>query len=164
MKLSPAVVLRTARFFPEDDDTHRVPSGENLKANEFLHRRSTVEDTADAHRVALERAPQLGFDTFVLSAPTPFSPDEATELKRDVAAIVAKHSPDAPQLYAARGWQLPASIGRVYDARHAELCLGFRCRTGFAEVLMALRSDAPLPFAHDPPYVAPKELGRGKLM
>jgi len=28
------VVLRTARFFPEEDDTHRVLSGQNLKANE----------------------------------------------------------------------------------------------------------------------------------
>ena len=34
------VVLRTGRFFPEEDDTHRTLSGENLKANEFLHRLS----------------------------------------------------------------------------------------------------------------------------
>src|SRR5262249_29572756 len=29
------VVLRTARFFPEEDDTHRELSGPNQKANEF---------------------------------------------------------------------------------------------------------------------------------
>jgi UDP-glucose 4-epimerase len=153
----PSVVLRTARFFPEDDDTHRMPSGENLKANEFLHRRLTVEDAADGHVAALDRAPALGFDTFILSAPTPFSPDEAAELKRDAAAVVCRHFPDAAQLYAARGWQLPASLGRVYDAGHAERRLGFRCRTGFAEVLAALQSGTPLPFAHDPAYVSPKE-------
>lgn len=28
------VVLRTSRFFPEEDDTQQAPSGENLKANE----------------------------------------------------------------------------------------------------------------------------------
>lgn len=154
----PVTVLRTARFFPEDDDTHRSLSGENLKANEFLHRRLTVEDAADAHLAALERAPTLGFDTFLLSAPNPFSLHEVAELKRDAVAVIAKHFPDAPQLYDARGWQLPVSIGRIYDASYAERRLGFRCQTGFAEVLEALRMGAPLPFAHDPTYVSPKEL------
>src|SRR3546814_7632533 len=32
-------ILRTGRFFPEDDATHAVPSGPNLKANELLNRR-----------------------------------------------------------------------------------------------------------------------------
>ncbi|MDQ2878908.1 MAG: NAD(P)-dependent oxidoreductase, partial [Pseudomonadota bacterium] len=40
----PVIVLRTARFFPEDDDTHHALSGDNMKANELLHRRLTVED------------------------------------------------------------------------------------------------------------------------
>ncbi len=150
-----AVVLRTGRFFPEDDDTRRVPAGENLKANELQHRRLTVEDAADAHLLALDRAPALGFDLFVLSAPTPFRRDEAAEPKRDAAAVIARHFPDAPALYAARGWTLPASIGRVFDAGHAQRRLDFRCRTGFAEVLAALRDGGALPFAHDPAYVSP---------
>lgn len=151
------VVLRTGRFFPEDDDTHRTPSGENLKANELLNRRLTVEDAADAHIAALERAPALGFDTFILSAPTPFDRADAAELKRDASAVIARHFPEAPTLYAKRGWTLPASLGRVYDASHAERRLGFRCRTGFAEVLSALREGRELPFAHDPSYLSPKE-------
>ncbi|WP_284947491.1 NAD-dependent epimerase/dehydratase family protein [Acidisoma cladoniae] len=151
------VVLRTARFFPEDDDTHRMPSGENLKANEFLNRRLTVEDAADAHIVALERAPALGFETFILSAPTPFDRADASELKRDASAVIARYFPDAPMLYAKRGWTLPASLGRVYDWRHAERRLGFRCSTGFAEVLNALREGRAMPFAHDPSYLSPKE-------
>jgi nucleoside-diphosphate-sugar epimerase len=44
----PIVVLRTSRFFPEEDDTHSHPSGPNIKANEFLNRRLTVEDCAEA--------------------------------------------------------------------------------------------------------------------
>jgi len=150
-----ALVLRTARFFPEDDDTHAVPSGENLKAIEFLHRRLTVEDAADAHIAALERAPGMGFDCFVVSAPTPFARTDMAELKRDAAAVIARRFPDAPALFAARGWTLPASIGRVYDAGRIERRLGFRCRTGFGEVLEALRAGAPLPYAHDPAYVSP---------
>jgi UDP-glucose 4-epimerase len=57
------VILRTGRFFREEDDTLRELSGPNLKANEFLHRRLTVEDAAEAHVVALERAPAIGFGT-----------------------------------------------------------------------------------------------------
>jgi nucleoside-diphosphate-sugar epimerase len=154
----PCVVLRTARFFPEDDDTHAEPHGENLKANELLNRRLTVEDAAEGHLVALERAPDVGFGLFILSAPTPFTRDEAIDLKRDARAVIARHFPDAPALFAARGWVLPTRIGRVYDASVAERDLGFRCRTGFAEVLAALRGGTELPFAHDPSYVSPKEI------
>lgn len=155
------IVLRTSRFFPEDDDTHAVPSGENLKANELLHRRLTVEDAARAHLVALERAPAVGHGVFVISAPTPFTRADCGELKRDAAAVIARAFPEAASLYAARGWTLPASIGRVYDAGLAERVLGFRCETDFAAVLAALRDGGPLPFAHDPAYVSPKERGEG---
>jgi nucleoside-diphosphate-sugar epimerase len=150
-------VLRTSRFFPEDDDTHEEPSGPNLKANEFLHRRLTVEDAARAHVVALDRAPDIGFGTFIISAPTPFQKEEAEELKHDAAAVVLRHFPRAAALYARPGWQLPRSIGRVYDSRLAENRLGFRCETGFESILDALADDAPLPFTHDAAYVSPKE-------
>jgi nucleoside-diphosphate-sugar epimerase len=152
------VVLRTARFFPEEDDTHREISGENRKANEFLNRRLTVEDCAEAHVAALAHAPALGFGLFIVSAPPPFVPAECEELLRDAPAVIARHYPEAPALYAARGWSLPASIERVYDPSRAEAAMGFRCHTDFAAVLAALRDDARLPFAHDPSYVSPKEL------
>lgn len=156
------VVLRTARFFPEEDDTHRELPGPNLKANEFLHRRLTVEDAAEAHVQALERATAIGFGSFVISAPTPFRPSDAEALKRDAAAVVARYFPDAPDLYARRGWRLPASIGRVYDASLAERVLGFRCETDFGRVLDALRTGGDLPFAHDPAYLPPKEQGAAR--
>jgi nucleoside-diphosphate-sugar epimerase len=152
------VVLRTARFFPEDDDTDREISGPNLKANEFLNRRLTVEDAAQAHLAALDRAPSIGFGTYVIAAPTPFARSDAEALKTDAAAVVARCFPDAPDLYARRGWRLPSRIGRVYDAALAERELGFRCRTDFAAVLEALRTGAPLPFAHDPAYESPSAL------
>lgn len=149
------LVLRTSRFFPEDDDTHATPSGPNLKANEFLHRRLTVEDAVRAHVMALERAPAIGFDTLIVSAPTPFARSDVAALKADAAAVIARYFPDAPELYARAGWVLPRSIGRVYDAARAERVLGFRCETDFAAILVALRSGAPLPFVHDPSYAGP---------
>jgi UDP-glucose 4-epimerase len=153
------LVLRTGRFFPEEDDTHRAFSGPNIKANEFLNRRLTVEDAAEAHVAALERAPVLGFDTFILSAPPPFVRTECADLIEDAPAAIARHFPDAAALYAAAGWSLPVSIDRVYDPSRAERRLGFRCRTDFAAVLAALRDGKDLPFAHDPSYVSPKEAG-----
>jgi nucleoside-diphosphate-sugar epimerase len=153
------VILRTARFFPEEDDTHRALSGPNLKANEFLNRRLTVQDAAEAHVVALHRAPALGCETFILAAATPFAPTDAAALKADAARVVSRIFPDAAALYARRGWRLPASIGRIYDAGKAERLLGFRCRTDFAAVLEALRRDQPPPFAHDPDYVSPAMRG-----
>lgn len=153
----PVLVLRTGRFFPEEDDTHRVLSGENMKANELLHRRLTVEDAAAAHLVALQRAPAVGFDTFVLSAPAPFVREEVEELGRDAAAVIARRYPDAPALYAAKGWRLPERIDRVYDASHAERVLGWRARTDFASVLAALRKGGEAPVAHDAGYVSPQE-------
>ncbi|MBW8745088.1 MAG: NAD(P)-dependent oxidoreductase [Sphingomonas sp.] len=158
----PIIVLRTSRFFPEEDDqAHRIGlSGPNTKANELLHRRLTARDAAEAHRVALARAPSLGFGVFVVSAPTPFARSEAGELKRDAAQVIARRFPDAPELYARQGWTLPGSIDRVYDAALAEQLLGFRCRDDFGSVLEALRSGTPFPFAHDADYISPQQVLR----
>jgi UDP-glucose 4-epimerase len=149
------ISLRTARFFPEEDDTVSEISGPNLKANEFLHRRLSVEDAAEAHLAALHRAPEVGPGVFVICAPTPFQRSDAAALKANAAEVVTRIFPDAARLYARRGWRLPVSIGRVYDASEAERRLGFRCRTAFSSVLDALRLDRDLPFEHDPAYVSP---------
>lgn len=151
----PVVILRTGRFFPENDDTHRDVSGPNRKANEFLNRRLTVEDAAEAHVAALERAPELGFDTFIVSAPPPFAQAECEALLNDAAAVLVRHFPEAGELYARAGWTLPERIDRVYDPSRAERRLGFRCRTDFAAVLDSLKDGRPLPFVHDPAYVSP---------
>ncbi|MDB5677295.1 NAD(P)-dependent oxidoreductase [Sphingomonas bacterium] len=151
----PVIVLRTARFFPEDDDTHRDLSGENMKANEFLNRRLTVEDCAAAHVAALEKAPTVGFGTYLVSAPTPFAREDAAELKRDARTVIGRYFPDAADLYAAWGWRLPESIGRVYDAGLIERELGFRCATDFAAVLQAMRNGSTLPIEHNADYVSP---------
>lgn len=156
----PVIVLRTARFFPEDDDTHTVPLGENLKANEFLNRRLTVEDCAAAHLAALEAAPRVGWGLHVVSAPPPFTRADTARLKTDAAGLIAERFPDAPALYETRGWVLPDSIGRVYDPSTIERDLGFRCQTDFAAVLAAMREGRNMPFIHDRSYVPPKELGR----
>jgi nucleoside-diphosphate-sugar epimerase len=152
-------ILRTGRFFPEEDDMahEHALSGPNMKANEFLNRRLTVEDAAEAHVVALERAPGLGCEAFVISAPTPFVRADVEQLMADAPAVIARSFPDALDIYDRAGWRLPDHIDRVYDASKAESLLGFRCRADFRVVLDAVRDGLPLPFTHDAEYVSPKE-------
>src|SRR5262249_44292813 len=54
------IVLRTSRFFPEVDDDPAVRGAYddgNVKANEYLCRRVDLQDVADVHVLALEKAP-----------------------------------------------------------------------------------------------------------
>lgn len=151
----PVVILRTSRFFPEEDDTHRDLSGPNMKANEFLNRRATVEDMARAHLTSLEKTGDIGFGLYLVSAPTPFQRSHTRRLKQDAAGLIDELYPEATSLYSAAGWQLPKSIGRVYDGTRIIRELGFEYETRFEDVLSALKNGAPLPAAHDAEYTSP---------
>jgi UDP-glucose 4-epimerase len=139
----PCIVLRTARFFPEEDDmAHTIQqSGENTKANEFLFRRLSPDDAAEAHIVALEKAPEIGFDIFIVSAPTPFAPSDCPALIENAPAVVARYFPQYQAIYQKLGWTMFDHIDRVYCAARIESRVGFRCRTDFAEVLQRLEEN-----------------------
>src|SRR4029077_528645 len=128
----PILILRTSRFFPEEDDMAHaiVQSGENTKANELLFRRLTVEDAAEAHVVALAKAREVGFDTFIISALTPFSPADCRALITDAPSVVARYFPEYREKYQRRGWTMFDFIDRVYDAGEVARNVGFVCRTG----------------------------------
>ena len=146
----PVVILRTSRFFPEEDDmAHEIiQSDANIKANELLFRRLTVEDAARAHIAALDRAPQIGFDTFIISALTPFSPDDCGELMDYAPLVVHRYFPRYREIYARRGWTMFDYIDRVYDSTRAMRRLGFVCSTDFGDILAQLdREDGVLPAA-----------------
>ena len=128
-------ILRTARFFPEGDDdpaTRAAYGRDNLQVNELLHRRADIADVAEAHLLAAARAPSLGFGRYIVSATTPFTPDDLPELSRDAAAVVARRYPAAPAILAARGWRLFATIDRVYVNAAARAALGWRPAHDFA--------------------------------
>jgi UDP-glucose 4-epimerase len=139
----PVIILRTSRFFPEDDDMAHtiVQSGPNTKANELLFRRLTVEDAAAAHAVALERAPEVRFGTYIVSARTPFCEADCEALISDAPAVVARYFPGYAELYRRLGWTMFECIDRVYSAARLERELGFTCRFGFAEQLAALEAE-----------------------
>ena len=137
----PVVVLRTSRFFPEGDDRDDVRAAypdANVKVNELLYRRVDLEDVVGAHRVALERAPAVGFGRYIVSATTPFTRDDLAGLRADAPAVVRRLFPGYEDVYAALGWTMFPSIERVYDNARARRELGWAPRHDFAHALERL--------------------------
>jgi nucleoside-diphosphate-sugar epimerase len=141
------IVLRTSRFFPEADDDAEARSAyadENAKTNEYLFRRVAIEDVVDAHLAAAERAPGIGFGKYVVSATTPFVPEDCTRLSVDAPAIVSLRAPGWEDEYARRGWRMFPRIGRVYDNALARRELGWRPKWDFAAILKRLRASGDI--------------------
>jgi UDP-glucose 4-epimerase len=139
----PCLVLRTSRFFPEGDDRDEIRANyddANVKLNELLYRRVDLEDVVGAHRLALERAPAIGFARYIVTATTPFSRADLAELRVDAPAVLRRTVPEHADVYAARGWQMFPGIDRVYDNARARDELGWRPRYDFAYALERLRA------------------------
>jgi UDP-glucose 4-epimerase len=137
----PIVILRTSRFFPEADDRDDVRTrfaDANLKVNELLYRRVDIEDIVSAHRLALARAGELGFGRYIISATTPFTPDDLVALHTDAAPVVARHVPQYEALYDQLGWRMFDSIERVYVNAAARRDLGWAPKYDFAYALERL--------------------------
>jgi UDP-glucose 4-epimerase len=138
----PVVILRTSRFFPEDDDDPAMRSAyplDNAQANELLYRRLDIADAVSAHLLAVERAPEVGFGRYIVSATSPFAPRHLAALADDAAAVVRELYPACEKLYAACGWRLFPQIDRVYVNERARRELGWRPEFDFAYVLNCLR-------------------------
>jgi nucleoside-diphosphate-sugar epimerase len=138
----PCLVLRTSRFFPEADDDAAARAAypdDNLKLNELLYRRLDIEDLVDAHLVALDAAPRLGFGRYIISATTPFRREDIAALRTDAPAVVRARVPRWEDVYASRDWRMSPSIDRVYDNTRARTDLGWQPRHDFAAVVARLR-------------------------
>jgi UDP-glucose 4-epimerase len=136
-----AIILRTSRFFPEEDDDADIRgrySRDNAQANEMLYRRGDIADMVDAHLLALDRAARIGFARLIVSATTPFTRTDLDELRRDTPAVVRRIFPRFEALYALRRWTMFPSLDRVYDNTVVRDVLGWQPRYGFAQVLQSL--------------------------
>ncbi len=148
----PVVILRTSRFFPEADDVDEVRSAypdANVKANEYLYRRADIADVVDAHLLAMDRAPAIGFGRYIVSATTPFTPADLPALRADAPAVVRRLFPDQEAEYARRGWRMFPHIDRVYVNERARAELGWAPAYDFRRVLDLLKAgeDARSPLA-----------------
>ena len=139
----PCIILKTSRFFPEVDDNKSKRStftDDNLKVNELLFRRADIEDIVSAHLLALEKASDIGFDRFIVTATTPFQREDAAELGINAPSVVERYIPDHVDEYARRNWQMFAKIGRVYDNSYARKILGWEPHYNFKTVIDRLRN------------------------
>src|SRR3984885_13817527 len=85
------MVLRTSRFFPEEDDNKEVRKeyqDANVKANEYLYRRVDIEDVVSAHLLAAKQAGTIGFRKYIISATTPFGPSDLAGLRVNAPRVV----------------------------------------------------------------------------
>jgi UDP-glucose 4-epimerase len=134
----PCLILRTSRFFPEPDDRDDVRSAYadlNIKVNELLYRRVDVEDIVSAVLLALERAPAIGFGRYIISATTPFTPDDLMAIRTDLPSVVRRLFPDFEEIFSARGWRMFDAIERTYVNGRARTDLGWSPRYDFRHAL-----------------------------
>jgi UDP-glucose 4-epimerase len=137
------VVLRTSRFFPEEDDSRQVRdaySNDNVKVNEYLYRRVDLEDVVSAHLLASRYAPSVGFRKYIISATTPFLAEDLPDLRIDAPRVVRRRVPSYEAEYQRRGWTMFPSIGRVYVNERARNELGWQPRYDFHYVIDRLRT------------------------
>lgn len=135
------MVLRTSRFFPEEDDDRTVRArytDDNLKTNEYLYRRVDIEDVVSAHLLAARRAPALGFRRYVISATTPFLPEDLAALRAHAPLIVRRRVPGYDAVYARHCWNMAQGIDRVYVNQRAREELGWAPRHDFASIVARL--------------------------
>jgi nucleoside-diphosphate-sugar epimerase len=137
------VVLRTSRFFPEEDDDAAVRNAyedANAKLNELLYRRVDLQDVVEAHLLALERLSAIGFARYIVSATTPFRPDDMPCLRVNTPDVVKKCVPGYEEAYARVGWRMFPGLDRVYVNERSRRELGWCPRYDFPTALGLLAS------------------------
>ncbi|KAL2871231.1 NAD-dependent epimerase/dehydratase family protein [Aspergillus lucknowensis] len=144
----PVLVLRTSRFFPEEDDDEdrRAAMGdENLKVLELAYRRVDIEDIVSASVCAMNKARDIRWGKYIISAPPPFSNDAGTldTLNRDAGAVIAKLFPEVNAIFQERGWKHLARFDRVYDSSKAVKELGWEPRYTFEKTIERLARGEP---------------------
>jgi UDP-glucose 4-epimerase len=139
----PCVILRTSRFFPQADDRKEIREAyedANAKANEFLYRRVDIEDVVTSHLLGLEKADDIGFGRYIISATTPFTRNDLQELRTNAPKVVRRLVPGYEEVYAHRKWLMFPGIDRVYVNERARTDLGWKPKYDFTRVIDLLRA------------------------
>jgi UDP-glucose 4-epimerase len=140
----PCLVLKTSRFFPEEDDqesVRRLYSDENIKANEYLYRRVDIEDAVSAHLLAMEKAAKIGFGKYIISATTPFSETDLVSLRKDTPSVVARLFPEYEAIFRSNNWKMLPVIDRVYVNEKARTELNWKPKYDFKYVLDCVKNN-----------------------
>ncbi len=139
-----AIVLRTSRFFPEEDDNRAVRDalcrrqrqGQRVSPSPRRYR-------GRGQRASAGHRPRTiaGFAKYIISATTPFSRDDAAELRSDLPRVLRRYVPGFEAAYARRGWTMVSGIDRVYVNARARAELGWQPRHDFRTLLARLQTD-----------------------
>ena len=141
----PCLVLRTSRFFPEEDDVPAMRAAwqdDNLKVNELLYRRVDVEDVVSAHLCALDKAAEVGLRTLHHQRDYAVHARRRRGARPRCTAGAAARGPGVPPIYSARGWKMLPTLDRVYVNDRAREVLGWRPQYDFRRALRALAAGA----------------------
>ncbi|KAK0388142.1 hypothetical protein NLU13_4387 [Sarocladium strictum] len=127
----PVIVLRTSRFFNEqddDEDRRNSMSDENLKVLELAYRRVDMADIVSACHLAMQKAVEIQWAKYIISAPPPFlnDPDTLAALDRNPQEVFARVEPETDAAFSTHGWKHLERIDRVYDSSKAIEELGWR--------------------------------------
>ena len=125
------MIISSLRELYEDD---------NCKANEFLNRRVDIEDTVQAHLLAVEKAAEIGFGKYIISATTPFTREDLLVLRKSAPEVVERIYPDFKTIYQAKNWKMFPEFGRVYVNEKARKELGWQPKYDFRHVLDSLKA------------------------
>ena len=137
------LILRTSRFFPEDDDSkamRQTYDSDNAKVNELLYRRVDIEDVVSAHLAAASAAPEIGFGRYIISATSPFNTDDLETLRKNAPDVVSRYA-DFEETYDRMGWSMFPSIDRVYVNERACKELGWTPKHDFQSALDRINSE-----------------------
>jgi UDP-glucose 4-epimerase len=132
------IALRTSRFFPEDDDDDAKRSSfsrDNLKTNELLYWRAEIADVVSAHLLAAQRAPDLHFGLYIISATSPFERTRLGALRNDAPSVLRDLLPEYEAVYEDLGWHMFEGVDRVYVNEAARRCLGWEPQYSFKRAL-----------------------------
>ena len=126
-----AIVLRTSRFFPEEDDNRAVREAytdANIKANEFLYRRVDIEDVVSAHLLAIRpRAIGRFREIHHQRHDAVLAPRRRGIAQRRAARACAVTCPTSRRnMHGAAGRWLPASTGSTSTTGRAPNSAGSR--------------------------------------
>ncbi|RSL64332.1 hypothetical protein CEP54_004812 [Fusarium duplospermum] len=140
----PVLVLRTSRFFPEqddDEDRRAALEDDNLKVLELAYRRCDIEDIVRAAVCAMSKAKELNFRKYIISAPPPFTKDPETLQKLDKCPeeVFKAVAPGCEQVFKDKGWGYLKRIDRVYDSSKAVEELGWKPEYTFSKVVELIR-------------------------
>lgn len=127
----PITVLQMSRCFPEPADAMAIYR---------LTRGIDARDVANAHLCAIDKRLN-GFNRFIISGKTPFTPEDCKQLYNDARTIIKDKCPQLASEFEQRKWNLPNRLDRVYDSASAQSTLDWIPNHDFEDVLEMLDSE-----------------------